>query len=181
MSNNFIYGAGDQQETPNLGLATWGMDEELANNMIILDTAVAAGGTPTKLGTITSVGGQAAVGSLGVPVIVVSYANMNVTTSFGPITLLTNPTPGIYRITPYVSNIGTNDPSGEVSFEFQWTDDSGAAANKSTPNRAATRGPVVWEDFVTAEIASGNLYLEMFIDGAGTATFNVYAVVERLV
>ena len=44
----FIYPGGDEQETVNLGLATWGMDEVLANNMIILDAAVGGGGTVTS-------------------------------------------------------------------------------------------------------------------------------------
>src|ERR1700676_598452 len=44
----FIYPGGDEQETINLGLATWGMDEVLANNMIILDAAVGGGGTVTS-------------------------------------------------------------------------------------------------------------------------------------
>jgi hypothetical protein len=33
-----IYPAGDEQQTLNLGLATWGMDEILAQNMILIDT-----------------------------------------------------------------------------------------------------------------------------------------------
>lgn len=42
-----IYPGGDEQETLNLGLATWGMDEVLAQNMIILDAAIGrGGGTP---------------------------------------------------------------------------------------------------------------------------------------
>lgn len=45
-----IYPGGDAQVTPNLGLATWGMDEVLAENMILIDAA-AGGGT----GTVTSV------------------------------------------------------------------------------------------------------------------------------
>jgi len=36
----FIYPGGDEQVTPNLGLATWGMDEVLAENMILLDAAI---------------------------------------------------------------------------------------------------------------------------------------------
>src|SRR5271166_4668910 len=38
---SLIYPAGDQQVTPKLLLATWGMDEELANNMILIDNAFA--------------------------------------------------------------------------------------------------------------------------------------------
>jgi hypothetical protein len=38
----FIYPGGDEQQTLNLGLATWGMDEVLAQNMILID-AFAAG------------------------------------------------------------------------------------------------------------------------------------------
>src|ERR1035437_1263411 len=34
-----IYAAGDEQETPNLGLSTWGMDKVTAQNFIILDAA----------------------------------------------------------------------------------------------------------------------------------------------
>lgn len=42
--SNFIYPGGDQQVTPFLGLATWGMDEVLAENMILIDAAVESGG-----------------------------------------------------------------------------------------------------------------------------------------
>jgi hypothetical protein len=35
----FIYPAGDNQETVNIGLATFGMDEVLAENMILIDAA----------------------------------------------------------------------------------------------------------------------------------------------
>ena len=41
----FIYPGGDEQVTPNLGLATWGMDEVLAENMILIDTAIGGGGS----------------------------------------------------------------------------------------------------------------------------------------
>jgi hypothetical protein len=34
-----IYPAGDEQQTLNLGLATWGMDEVLAQNMILIDAS----------------------------------------------------------------------------------------------------------------------------------------------
>lgn len=47
---SFIYPGGDAQVTPNLGLATWGMDEVLAENMILIDAAFSGGG-----GTVTSV------------------------------------------------------------------------------------------------------------------------------
>lgn len=47
---SFIYPGGDAQVTPNLGLATWGMDEVLAENMILIDAAVTGGS-----GTVTSV------------------------------------------------------------------------------------------------------------------------------
>jgi hypothetical protein len=40
---SLIYPGGDEQVTPSLGLATWGMDEVLANNMILIDTAIGAG------------------------------------------------------------------------------------------------------------------------------------------
>jgi hypothetical protein len=45
-----IYPGGDEQQTLNLGLATWGMDEVLAQNMILID-AFAAGpfGTSIKI------------------------------------------------------------------------------------------------------------------------------------
>lgn len=36
---SLIYPAGDEQETLNLGLATWGMDEILAQNMILIDAS----------------------------------------------------------------------------------------------------------------------------------------------
>jgi len=35
----FIYPGGDEQQTLNLGLATWGMDEVLAQNMSLIDAA----------------------------------------------------------------------------------------------------------------------------------------------
>lgn len=41
--SSLIYPGGDQQVTPNLGLATWGMDEVLAENMILIDAAVGSG------------------------------------------------------------------------------------------------------------------------------------------
>ena len=37
---SFIYPAGDAQVTVNYGLATWGMDEVLAENMILIDNAI---------------------------------------------------------------------------------------------------------------------------------------------
>ncbi len=42
---SLIYPGGDAQVTPNLGLATWGMDEVLAENMILIDTAIGSGST----------------------------------------------------------------------------------------------------------------------------------------
>ena len=41
---SLIYPAGDEQVTVNIGLATWGMDEVLAENMILIDAAI---GGPT--------------------------------------------------------------------------------------------------------------------------------------
>jgi len=49
--SNFIYPGGDEQPTLNLGLATWGMDEVLANNMILIDNFAGSGGGS---GTVTS-------------------------------------------------------------------------------------------------------------------------------
>lgn len=50
---SLIYPGGDEQVTPNLGLATWGMDEVLAENMILIDTAVGSGGTTVKINGAT--------------------------------------------------------------------------------------------------------------------------------
>src|ERR1035437_4766093 len=40
-----IYPAGDHQETFYLGLSTWGMDDALGQNMILIDTAIGSGGS----------------------------------------------------------------------------------------------------------------------------------------
>lgn len=50
---SFIYPGGDAQVTTNLGLATWGMDEVLAENMILIDAAVGSGGTTIQVNGIT--------------------------------------------------------------------------------------------------------------------------------
>jgi hypothetical protein len=47
-----IYPGGDEQQTPNLGLATWGMDEVVANNFIILDSAI-GGGTSVLINSVS--------------------------------------------------------------------------------------------------------------------------------
>lgn len=49
---SFIYPGGDQQVTPNLGLATWAMDEVLAENMIIIDAAVGSGSSVQINGSV---------------------------------------------------------------------------------------------------------------------------------
>src|ERR1039458_10115234 len=49
-----IYPAGDERSTFYLGLATWGMDEVLANNMITLDTAIGAGSATHINGAVIS-------------------------------------------------------------------------------------------------------------------------------
>lgn len=49
----FIYPGGDNQYTPNLLLATFGMDEVLAENMILIDAAVGSGSTSVRVnGTV---------------------------------------------------------------------------------------------------------------------------------
>lgn len=55
--SDFIYPAGDQQTTPNIGLATWGMDEVLADNMILIDNAISQGsGDPSFIDVVTQFG-----------------------------------------------------------------------------------------------------------------------------
>jgi hypothetical protein len=50
---SLIYPGGDAQVTPNLGLATFGMDEVLAENMILLDAAIGSGSSSVKVNSVT--------------------------------------------------------------------------------------------------------------------------------
>ncbi len=50
---SLIYPGGDEQVTPNIGLSTWGMDEVLANNMILIDAAISGGGSSVKVNSVS--------------------------------------------------------------------------------------------------------------------------------
>lgn len=50
---SFIYPGGDAQVTPNIGLATYGMDEVLAENMIIIDAAIGSGGSTVEVNGVS--------------------------------------------------------------------------------------------------------------------------------
>jgi len=72
---SLIYPGGDEQVTPNIGLATWGMDEVLAENMILIDAAIASGGGGTPGLPLNSVQGNKAGVFAGLPGSTIDFTN----------------------------------------------------------------------------------------------------------
>jgi hypothetical protein len=171
--SNFIYPGGDEQVTPNLLLATWGMDEVLAQNMILIDAAVGGGSSSVKVN-----------GS------VIANPNFNGTTPAAPggNTNVTFQVDGSGNISAYVPTSGTvtsfsagnfdvvattsvTNPTTTPALTFTLTTQ---AANSfwAGPTTGAAAAPT-FRAIGAGDIPSGTVLLNQIGNPSGNTTINI--------